>query len=133
MFFNNPGVILLVRPPPSQLSAAGPYGAVKEMDMRYRVLTAGGAVCVLSLLGFTGQADATPRLTLKASPSLSILAQNQENSEVQNLLDPESDSGAPGGPSQPTPDDQPGAGGQMQAQPEGGGGETNAIDQEEGK
>ncbi|MGB8710689.1 MAG: hypothetical protein WCD39_13140 [Methyloceanibacter sp.] len=101
--------------------------------MRYRVLTAGGAVCVLSLLGFTGQADATPRLTLKASPSLSILAQNQENSEVQNLLDPESDSGAPGGPSQPTPDDQPGAGGQMQAQPEGGGGETNAIDQEEGK
>ena len=73
--------------------------------MRYRVLTAGGAVCVLSLLGFTGQADATPRLTLKASPSLSILTQNQENSEVQNLLDPESDSGAPGGPSQPTPDD----------------------------
>ena len=101
--------------------------------MRYRVLTAGGAVCVLSLLGFTGQADATSRLTLKDSPSLTILAQNSENSEVQNLLDPESDSGAPGGPPQPTPDNQPAAGGQMQAQPEGGGGETNAIDQEEGK
>ena len=69
--------------------------------MRYRVLTAGGAVCVLSLLGFTGQADATPRLTLKASPSLSILAQNQENSEVQNLLDPKSDRGAPVAPPNP--------------------------------
>ena len=94
-----------------------------------------GARCLrFSLgLGFTGQADATTRLTLKTSPSLTILAQNSENSEVQNLLDPQSDSGVPGGPSQPTPDDQPAAGGQMQAQPEGGGGETNAIDQEEGK
>ena len=73
-------------------------------------------------------------LTLKASPSLTILAQNSENSEVQNLLEPQSDSGVPGGPSQPTPDNQPAAGGQMQVQPEGGGvGETNAIDQEEGK
>jgi hypothetical protein len=104
------------------------------MDMFYRLLTAGAAVCAFSLLGFTGQADATTRLTLKASPSLTILAQNSENSEVQNLLDPQSDSGAPGGPSQPTPENQPAAGGQMQAQPEGGGGgETNAIDQEEGK
>ena len=85
-------------------------------------------------VGFTGQADATTRLTLKASPSLTILAQNSENSEVQNLLDPQSDNGVPGGPSQPTPENQPAAGGQMQAQPEGGGGgETNAIDQEEGK
>ena len=57
--------------------------------MIYGVLTAGAAVCALSLLGFTGQADATTRLTLKASPSLTILAQNEENSEVQNLLDPE--------------------------------------------
>ena len=111
-----------------------------EMVMYYRLLTAGAAVCAFSLLGFTGQADATTRLTLKASPSLTILAQNEENSEVQNLLDPESDSGVPGGPSQPTPGkptpgEQPAAGGQMQAQPEGGGGdsETNEIDQEEGK
>jgi len=101
--------------------------------MLYRLLTAAAAVCVLSLLGFTGQADATTRLTLKASPSLSILAQNEENSEVQNLLDPESDNGVPGGPSQATPDDQPPAG-EMQAQPEGGGdSETNEIDQLEGK
>ena len=61
------------------------------------------------------------RLTLKDLPSLTILAQNSENSEVQNLLDPEFDSGAPGGPPQPTPDNQPAAGGQMEAQPEGGG------------
>jgi hypothetical protein len=102
------------------------------MDMLHRFLTAGAAVCAFSLLGFTGQADATTRLTLKASPGVTILAQNQENSEVQNLLDPQSDSGVPGGPSQPTPNDQPAAG-EMQAQPQGGGGETNAIDQEEGK
>ena len=85
-------------------------------------------------LGVTGQADATTRLTLKASPCLIILAQNSENSEVQNLLEPQSDSGVPGVPPQPTPENPPTAGGQMQAQPEGGGGgETNAIDQEEGK
>ena len=78
--------------------------------MLYRLLTAGAAVCAFSLLGFTGQADATTRLTLKASPSLTILAQNSENSEVQNLLEPQSDSGVPGGPSQPTPEDQPAAG-----------------------
>jgi hypothetical protein len=104
-----------------------------EMDMFYRLVTAGAAVCAFSLVGFTGQADATTRLTLKASPSLTILAQNSENSEVQNLLDPQSDNGVPGGPSQATPGDQPGAGEQMQAEPQGGGGETNAIDQEEGK
>jgi len=130
------GDILAGYPPP-QSRAVGPYEAAMEMDMFYRLVTAGAAVCAFSLLGFTGQADATARLTLKASPGLTILAQNSENSEVQNLLDPQSDSGVPGGPSQPTPENQPAAGGQMQAQPEGGGGggggETNAIDQEEGK
>ena len=95
----------------------GPYEAAMEMDMFYRLVTAGAAVCAFSLLGFAGQADATTRLTLKASPSLTILAQNSENSEVQNLLDPQSDNGVPGGPSQATPDDQPAAGGQMQTQP----------------
>ena len=100
--------------------------------MRYRVLTAGGAVCVLSLLGFTGQADATPRLTLKASPSPASSPKTRRTPRFR-ITRPRVRSGAPGGPSQPTPDDQPGAGGQMQAQPEGGGGETNAIDQEEGK
>ena len=100
--------------------------------MIYRLLTAGAAVCALSLLGFTGQADAATRLTLKA-PSLTILAQDEENPEVQNLLDPESDNGAPGGPSEATPGDQPAAGEEMQAKPEGGEGETKEIDQEEGK
>ena len=133
MLVKSLGDILAGYPPP-QSRAVGPYEAAMEMDMFYRLVTAGAAVCAFSLLGFTGQADATARLTLKASPGLTILAQNSENSEVQNLLDPQSDSGAPGGPSQPTRENQPAAGGQMQAQPEGGGGgETNAIDQEEGK
>ena len=103
--------------------------------MPYRLYASGAFACALALLGFTGQADATTRLMFKASPSLTILAQNEENSEVQNLLDPQSDSGVPGGPSKPTPNDQPAAG-QMQAQPQpagGGGGETNEIEQEEGK
>jgi hypothetical protein len=113
---------------------AAPYGAAKEIDMFYRFLTAGAAVCAFSLLGFTGQADATTRLTLKASPSLTTLAQNEENSQIQNELDPQSDNGAPGGSSQATPGDQPGAGGEMQAKPAGGGdSEQNEIDQEEGK
>ena len=133
MFVKSLGDILVGCPPPPQSRAVGPYEAAMVMDMFYRLVNAGAAVCAFSLLGFTGQADATTRLTLKASPSLTILAQNSENSEVQNLLDPQSDNGVPGGPSQATPGDQPAAGGQMQAQPEGGGGETNAIDQEEGK
>ena len=104
------------------------------MDMPDRLLAANAAVCVLALLGFAGQADATTRLTLKASPSLTILAQNEENSQIQNELDPQSDNGAPGGSSQATPGDQPGAGGEMQAKPAGGGdSEQNEIDQEEGK
>ena len=88
--------------------------------MPYRLYASGAFACALALLGFTGQADATTRLMLKASPSLTILSQNEENSEVQNLLDPEADSGVPGGPPQPTPGDQPEAGEGMQAQPEGG-------------
>ena len=66
--------------------------------MLYRFMTAGAAVCVLSLLGFTGQADATTRLMLKASPALTILAADEENPEVENLVDPEADNGVPGGP-----------------------------------
>src|SRR5262249_6899963 len=112
--------------------ACGPLKVAMEMDMFYRLVTAGAAVCAFSFLDFAGQADATTRSALQASPSLTILAQNSENSEVQNLLDPQSDSGVPGGPSQPTSEGQP-AGDEMQAQPQGGGGETNAIDREEGK
>jgi predicted outer membrane protein len=51
--------------------------------MLYRFMTAGAAVCALTLLGFTGQADATTRLMLKASPALTILAADEENSEVR--------------------------------------------------
>ena len=97
-----------------------------------RLLAAKAAVCVLALLGFAGQADATTRLTLKASPSLIILA--QENSEVQNLLDPQSDNGTPGGPSAATPVEPGQPGGQMNAAPQGGNeSEQKEIDQEEGK
>ena len=63
--------------------------------MLYRFMTAGAAVCALSLLGFTGQADATTRLMLKASPALTILAADEENPEVENLLDPEADQRRP--------------------------------------
>lgn len=102
--------------------------------MLYRLLTAGAAVCALTLLGFTGQADATARLMLNGSPSLTILAADEENAEVQNLLDPEATDGVPGGPTAATPGDEPKAGGEMQAKPEGGGyGETKEIEKEEGK
>ena len=75
--------------------------------MLYRFMTAVAAVCALTLLGFTGQADATTRLMLKASPALTILAADEENSEVENLLDPEADNGVPGGPTEATPGDGP--------------------------
>jgi hypothetical protein len=104
------------------------------MDMLDRLLAANAAVCVLALLGFAAQADVTTRLTLKASPSLTILAQNEENSQVQNLLDPQSDNGTPGGPSAATPVEPGQPGGQMNAAPQGGNeSEQKEIDQEEGK
>jgi hypothetical protein len=112
------------------------------MNMLYRFMTAGAAVCALSLLGFTGQADATTRLMLKTSPGLTILAADQENPEVENLLDPEATNGVPGGPTAATPGDEPKPEGEMKAKPEGemeakpeGGGdsENKEIDQEEGK
>lgn len=53
---------------------------------------------------------------------------------MQNLLDPEATNGVPGGPTAATPGDEPKAGGEMQAKPEGGGyGETKEIEKEEGK
>jgi hypothetical protein len=87
--------------------------------MLYRLLTAGAAVCALGLLGFTGEADATSRLMLKTTPGLTILAEDEENAEVQNLLEPETDNGVPGGPSAATPGDEPKAEGEMKAKPEG--------------
>lgn len=93
--------------------------------MPYRLLNARVAVCALTLLIFTGPLDVTTRLLLKASSKL-------ENPEVQNLLEPQSDNGAPGGASA-TPVT-PGAGEEMNARPQGGNNnEQNEIDQEEGK
>jgi hypothetical protein len=44
---------------------------------------------------------------LKASPALTILAADEENPEVDNLLDPEATNGVPGGPTEATPGDEP--------------------------
>jgi hypothetical protein len=90
------------------------------MNMSYRLLSTGGALYALALLTFTGHADVTTRLLLKASS-------NVENPEVQNLLEPQSDNGAPGGPSAATP------GGQMNAAPQGGNQSEQNFNQEEGK
>ncbi|MGB0055822.1 MAG: hypothetical protein WBQ20_03530 [Methyloceanibacter sp.] len=104
------------------------------MNLLCRLLTADAAICALTLLGFYGQADAATRLMLKASLSPTILAADEENPEVQNLLDPKATNGVPGGPSTATPGDEPKAGVEMKAMPEGGGeGETKEIDKEEGK
>src|SRR5262245_59442558 len=70
--------------------------AAREMNMPYRLLSTGGALCALALLTFTGHADVTTRLLLKASSNI-------ENLEVQNELEPQSDNGVPGGPSAATP------------------------------
>ena len=102
--------------------------------MLYRFLSAGAAISALALLTFTSQADATARLMLKASSNLTIMVQDEENEEVQNLLDPESDNGVPGGASAATPVEPEQPGGQMNAAPQGGNeSEQNEIDQEEGK
>jgi len=119
-------------------TAAFLNGAAREMNMMYRLLTASSAICALTLLGFSAPASAVTSPILKASPSLTILAGAGENPEVQNLLDPEATNGVPGGPTAATLGDQPNAGGEMKAMPEGGGGdsgvgENKAIDQEEGK
>ena len=102
--------------------------------MLYRFLSAGAAISALALLTFTSQADATARLMLKASSNLTIMVQDEENEEVQNLLDPESDNGVPGGASAATPVEPEQPGGQMNAAPQGGHeSEQQEIDQEEGK
>ena len=90
--------------------------------MLYRLLTAGAAVCALTLLGFTGQADATARLMLnglaKPSPS-SPQTRRTPKCRICSTLRPTN--GVPGGPTAATPGDEPKAGGEMQAKPEGGG------------
>ena len=102
--------------------------------MPYRLLSVGAALSALALLTFTSQAEATTRLVLKASSNLTIMVQDEENEEVQNLLDPESDNGVPGGASAATPVEPGQPGGQMNAAPQGGNeSEQKEIDQEEGK
>jgi len=67
------------------------------------LLHTGAAVCALTLLGFAGQANATPRPALDGASGLTILAQDEENAEVQNRVEPETDNGVPGGPTDATP------------------------------
>ena len=67
--------------------------------MQYRLYASGAFACALALLGYAGQADATTRLMLNVTPSLTVLAQDEENAEVQNLLEPQTDAGQPAGDS----------------------------------
>ena len=57
--------------------------------MSYRLLASGAFVGALTLLGYAGQADTTTRLMLNGASSLTILAEDEENAEVQNLLEPQ--------------------------------------------
>ena len=70
------------------------------------------------------------------APSLTILAQDEENAEVQNLLEPQTDSGQPGGPpgggdASAQPETAPKAGEEMKAMPEGGDSEMDEMQDEE--
>ena len=100
--------------------------------MPYHLLASRAFVCALTLLGFAGQADATTRLMLNGASSLTILAEDEENAEVQNLLEPETDGGQPGGDAAMKPEATPKAGEEMKAKPEGGDAEMKEM-QEEGK
>jgi hypothetical protein len=64
------------------------------MNMPHFLLKAGVAACTLALLGFA-PANATPRLALGGAPSLTILAGDEENSEIENYEEPAADNGAP--------------------------------------
>jgi hypothetical protein len=106
--------------------------------MPHLSLKAGAAVCALTLLGFAGNADAATRPMLDTASALTILAGDEENPEVKNLVDPESDNGVPGGApameAKPAPEaEHPDA---MQAKPSDGGGgvdDSTAVEKEEGK
>jgi hypothetical protein len=109
----------------------------KELNMPHLSLKAGAAVCALTLLGFAGHANAAPRPMLDTASSLTILAGDEENSEVQNLLDPESDNGLPGGPAameaKPAPEGESHEEKAMEAKPSGGVDDSTEVDKEEGK
>jgi len=101
--------------------------------MLYRLLASGAFVCALTLLSYVSQADATTRPMLNGASSLTILAADEENAEVENLLEPEMDEGTPMGADAATkPEAAPKAGEEMKAKPEGGDAEMKEM-QEEGK
>jgi hypothetical protein len=100
--------------------------------MPYRLLVSGAFVGALTLFFCASQADATTRVMLNGASSLTILAADEENAEVQNLLEPESDGGQPGGDSAMKPEGAPKGGEEMKAEPEGGDAEMKEM-QEEGK
>ncbi len=100
--------------------------------MSHLPLKAGVILCAFAVLGFTS-ANAAPRLALDGASNLLILAADEENAEVQNLLEPDSDQG--------TPMDAPGGDGTVQAKPaapegemapapEGGAGEMKEMQSE---
>ena len=99
--------------------------------MSHLPLKAGVILCAFAVLSFTS-ANAAPRPALDGATDLLILAGDEENAEVQNLLAPDTDQG--------TPMDAPGGDGTMQAKPapegemapapEGGAGETNEMQSE---
>jgi len=92
------------------------------MNTPHFLLKAGVAACTLALLGFA-PANATPRLTLSGASSLTILAGDEENPEVENLLDPAEDNGAPKdetGPVEATPEHHPEGANAMAPQPKEG-------------
>jgi hypothetical protein len=88
--------------------------------MSYRLLTSGAFVCALGLAGFAGQADATTRVMMSGAPSLTILAQDEENAAGQNLLEPETDGGQPGGGDDAMKPEAAPKGEEMKAAPEAG-------------
>ncbi|HEU0018424.1 MAG TPA: hypothetical protein VFQ31_08740 [Methyloceanibacter sp.] len=100
--------------------------------MPYRLLASGAFICALTLFGYAGQADATTRLMLNGASSLTILAADEENAEVENLLEPEADGGTPMGADAAAKPEAPKAGEEMKAMPEGGDAEMKEM-QEEGK
>lgn len=98
--------------------------------MQYRLYASGALACALALLGYAGRADATTRLMLNVAPSLTILAQDEENAEVQNLLEPQTDAGQPAGDFAMKPETAPKAGEEMKAEPEGGESEMKEMQEE---
>ncbi len=77
--------------------------------MSHFLLKSSAVAVTLALIGFAGTADAAMRTTLPSASNLTILAADEENSEVENLLDPEADQG--------TPMDAPDGDGAMKAKP----------------